>query len=93
MEDIHLQPGIIGKITESLLDGYTTHLIIANRTHLPHVITIQLENTSHVVLLSQLHLAKKPVSPDIKEEIMLMINGLPHQSIQFLQELIKFKLK
>lgn len=82
VEDIHLQPGAIGKILVLLLDGFTTISPGVNHTPSPHVIIIQQENINHVVHQNQLQNVIRTVFQDIPKPFLL-INGMLNLSMVF----------
>lgn len=92
MEDILQVPGTISKDLVLLLDGYITLATGVNHTLSLLATIIQLANMDHVVLQNQLHHAKK-LAPKVIQDPTQLINGMPHQFIQFLQQLPKSQLK
>jgi len=88
--DIHQVPGTGSREQVLLLDGYIIPLDIANHITSLHVITTQLEDINHVVLLNQLQNVNKHVLTVLPTE---MINGLLTQFTEFHQMYKKSKLK
>jgi len=86
MEDILLQPGDSGSITESLPETFTTKLDTVNHTHSPHATTTSMEPLPLVLIyLSTLPLlALSHVLQDMPH-LMLMINNSELRAIPLLE--------